>query len=130
MKLSQPVNQCDGCLAGMPLKGGRHYRDDHSPEMVCQADKYLSQPPIFLVGVEEPIENIKARFEARLKALKESQLVICECGAIEMCGACRDAPEHKKPFGVQPDTDCEHCLREGFRTCAGVTAVCTGSQPK
>jgi len=26
--------------------------------------------------------------------------MICECGATEMCDACKEAPDHKKPFGV------------------------------
>lgn len=33
-------NQCDGCMAGMPLEGGLHVDSSNKPVMVCQRSRY------------------------------------------------------------------------------------------
>lgn len=39
-----PVNQCDGCAAGIPKTDlGMHYNDFGHPIMACQKSKYLGK---------------------------------------------------------------------------------------
>lgn len=41
-KLQTPINQCDGCAAGIPKTDlGIHYNDFGRPIMLCQQTKYL-----------------------------------------------------------------------------------------
>ena len=35
----KPANQCDGCIRGLPLRGGIHYTGDR-PYMGCTRDRY------------------------------------------------------------------------------------------
>jgi hypothetical protein len=36
---TKPINQCDGCRAGLPLENGIH-RDGQMLGLVCTADRY------------------------------------------------------------------------------------------
>lgn len=52
----QPTNQCDGCLADMPVENGIHRNatsDFHGIHMACQADKYSIQPVAWQMRTDE-----------------------------------------------------------------------------
>jgi hypothetical protein len=34
------TNQCDGCLAGLPIEGNLHRNPNGSPNMACQKERY------------------------------------------------------------------------------------------
>lgn len=38
--LSTPLNQCDGCMSGQPMRGPLHIDSDGKALMVCQKSKY------------------------------------------------------------------------------------------
>lgn len=39
-RLFTPLNQCDGCMAGLPLRSGLHIDLDGKALMLCQKSKY------------------------------------------------------------------------------------------
>ena len=39
-RLFTPLNQCDGCMAGLPLRSGLHIDPDGKALMLCQKSKY------------------------------------------------------------------------------------------
>lgn len=39
-RLFTPLNQCDGCMAGLPLRSGLHIDTDGKALMLCQKSKY------------------------------------------------------------------------------------------
>lgn len=39
-RLFTPLNQCDGCMAGLPLRSGLHIDLDGKALMLCQKRKY------------------------------------------------------------------------------------------
>lgn len=40
VRLFTPLNQCDGCMAGLPLRSGLHIDTDGKALMLCQKSKY------------------------------------------------------------------------------------------
>lgn len=40
MDMVKTGNQCDGCLAGVPIVNGFHVRPDGVTDMMCTADRY------------------------------------------------------------------------------------------
>ena len=40
VRLFTPLNQCDGCMAGLPLRNGLHIDTDGKALMLCQKSKY------------------------------------------------------------------------------------------
>ena len=57
-KMIEPLrNSCDGCCAGHPTMGNLHIGDDGKGYMVCQKDRYDSEPEL-IAGTREALDKL------------------------------------------------------------------------
>ena len=72
------MNQCDGCVAGMPIKDGIHYDKSGNPFIGCTSEAYMTNKEIDL----EKLKKLPDGSNCTINWFEESGGLVYNCNGV------------------------------------------------